>query len=187
MTDATSGIRNERILFQPAEDQAREEITEFTTSSQRVLIGRKLAGGEDAQATPVYLLKMDVGDRIGRTEVTVKIKRQHATKDEEEMLEVESVTGWSPAKTPCWATTSTSPGAPWPTSATISTPAGWTTSNWGLFVRRYVRHGNVAVQCASAHGSASNRSSGCRCGKLNFDIGRNVHCTEHSVIQSAAP
>ncbi|NQU21505.1 MAG: hypothetical protein HQ567_09495 [Candidatus Nealsonbacteria bacterium] len=93
MTDATSGIRNERILFQPAEDQAREEITEFTTGSQRVLIGRKLAGGEDAQATPTYLLKMDVADRIGPTEVVVKIKRKHATKDEEETLSVESVSG----------------------------------------------------------------------------------------------
>ncbi len=93
MTDATSGIRPERILFQPAEDQAREEITEFTTSSQRVLIGRKLSPGEEAQATPVYYLKMEVGDRIGPTEVTVKIKRKNATKDEEEHLEVESVTG----------------------------------------------------------------------------------------------
>lgn len=93
MTDATSGIRKERILFQPAEDQAREEITEFTTSSQRVLIGRKLSGDEDAQATPVYLLKMVVGDRIGPTEINVKIKRKHASKDEEETLEVESVTG----------------------------------------------------------------------------------------------
>jgi len=93
MTDATSGIRNERILFQPAEDQAREEITEFTTSSQRVLIGRKLAGGEEAQATPAYLLKMEVGDRIGPTEVVVRIKRKHATKEEEETLEIDSVTG----------------------------------------------------------------------------------------------
>jgi len=93
MTDATSGIRKERILFQPAEDQAREEITEFTTSSQRVLIGRKLSGDEDAQATPVYFLKMVVGDRIGPTEINVKIKRKHASKQEEETLEVESVTG----------------------------------------------------------------------------------------------
>ena len=93
MTDATSGIRNERILFQPVEDQAREEITEFTTSSQRVLIGRKLAGGEDAQATPVYLLKMEVGDRIGPTEVVVRIKRKHADREHEEMLEVEAVSG----------------------------------------------------------------------------------------------
>ncbi len=93
MTDATSGIRKERVLFQPAEDQAREEITEFTTSSQRVLIGRKLNPSEGAQATPVYLLKMEVGDRIGPTEVAVKIKRKHATKKDEETLEVESVTG----------------------------------------------------------------------------------------------
>ncbi len=93
MTDATSGVRNERILFQPAEEQAREDITEFTTSSQRVLIGRKLNPAEDAQATPVYLLKMEAGDRIGRTEVNVKIKRKRATKDEEESLQVEAVTG----------------------------------------------------------------------------------------------
>jgi len=36
---------------------------------------------------------MDVGDRIGSTEVTVKIKRKHATEDTEEHLEIESVTG----------------------------------------------------------------------------------------------
>ncbi len=93
MTDATSGIRNERILFEPVDEQSREDITEFSTSSQRVLIGRKLSGEEDAQATPVYLLKMDAGDRIGPTQIHVKIKRKHATKDQEEILEVESVTG----------------------------------------------------------------------------------------------
>ncbi len=93
MTDATSGIRKERILFEPAEEQAREEITEFSTSSQRVIIGRKMNAGEDSQATPVYVLKMDVGDRIGKTDVNVKIKRKRAAGEEEESLEVESVTG----------------------------------------------------------------------------------------------
>ena len=93
MTDATSGIRNERILFKPAEEQIREEITEFRTSSQRVIVGRKMNAGEDAQASPVYALKMDVGDRIGRTDVNVKIKRKRATGEQEECLEVESVTG----------------------------------------------------------------------------------------------
>ena len=93
MTDATSGIRPERILFTTAEDQSREEITEFSTSSQRVLIGRKASGDDDAQATPIYLLKMDVGDRIGQTEITVRIKRKHATREEEETLTCESVTG----------------------------------------------------------------------------------------------
>ena len=93
MTDATSGIRNERILFQPAEEQAREEITEFSTSSRRVIIGRKMNESEDSQATPVYVLKMDAGDRIGPTEVSVKIKRRRASGHEEECLELESVTG----------------------------------------------------------------------------------------------
>ncbi|MFZ1933167.1 MAG: virulence factor SrfB [Thermoguttaceae bacterium] len=93
MTAATSGIRNERILFQPAEDHAREEITEFSTIAQRVLIGRKLNADEDAQATPVYLLKMVPGDRIGPTEVHVKIKRCHGSKDEEETLQIQSVSG----------------------------------------------------------------------------------------------
>jgi hypothetical protein len=93
MTDATSGIRNERILFQPVDDQQREEITEFTTSSQRVIIGRKMSAAEDAQATPVYVLKTDVGDRIGPTNVHVKIKRKHATAESEECLDVEAVSG----------------------------------------------------------------------------------------------
>lgn len=93
MTDATSGIRKERILFHPAEEQAKEEITEFSTSSQRVIIGRKMTEGEEAQASPVYVLKMDTRDRIGRTEIAVKIKRKRATGEKEECLELESVTG----------------------------------------------------------------------------------------------
>ena len=93
MTDATSGIRPERILFETVTEQSREDITEFQTSSQRVLIGRKLSGDEGAQATPVYLLKIDPGDRIGPTQINVKIKRKHATKDQEEVLEVDQVTG----------------------------------------------------------------------------------------------
>ncbi len=93
MTDATSGIRKERILFHPAEEQAKEEITEFSTSSQRVIIGRKMTEGEEAQASPVYVLKMDAGDRIGKTEIAVKIKRKRASGEKEECLELESVTG----------------------------------------------------------------------------------------------
>jgi hypothetical protein len=93
MTDATSGIRRERVLFEPAEEQAREETIQFSTSSQRVIIGRKMSPEEDAQATPVYVLKMDVGDRIDRTDVTVKMRRKPATGRDEECLEVVDVTG----------------------------------------------------------------------------------------------
>jgi hypothetical protein len=93
MTAATSGIRNEKILFQPAEDRSTEEITEFSTSALRVLIGRKLNTDENAPATPVYLLKMLPGDRIGPTDVHVKIKRCRASKDEEETLQIKSISG----------------------------------------------------------------------------------------------
>ncbi|MDO4582760.1 MAG: virulence factor SrfB [Planctomycetia bacterium] len=93
MSDSTSGIRKERILFSPAEEGSREEITEFTTSSQRVIIGRKMSDVETAQATPIYVIKMDVGDRIGRTQVSIKIKRHKAIENQEEGLEVESVSG----------------------------------------------------------------------------------------------
>jgi hypothetical protein len=52
-----------------------------------------MSENEDAQATPIYILKMEVGDRIGRTEVQVKIKRIKATGESEEHLEVDSVMG----------------------------------------------------------------------------------------------
>ena len=93
MTDATSGIRRERILFDPVTEASREDVMEFQTASQRVLIGRKLSGDEGAQATPVYHLKIDPGDRIGPTQINVKVKRKHATKDQEEILEIDLVTG----------------------------------------------------------------------------------------------
>ncbi|MDO4549764.1 MAG: virulence factor SrfB [Planctomycetia bacterium] len=94
MSDSTSGIRKERILFSPAEEGSREEIIEFSTSSQRVIIGRKMSSVETAQATPVYIIKMDVGDRIGPTNVVLKIKRRKAAEGEEEALEVDSVSGF---------------------------------------------------------------------------------------------
>ena len=39
------------------------------------------------------MLKIDPGDRIGPTQISVKVKRKHATKDHEEVLEVDQVTG----------------------------------------------------------------------------------------------
>jgi hypothetical protein len=82
MTESTSTIREERVLFQPIEGaNTKDEWTEFTTIALRTLIGRKMTSDEYAQATPIYVLKMDTQDRIGPTEVT------------EEHLELDSVTG----------------------------------------------------------------------------------------------
>jgi hypothetical protein len=93
MTESTFTIREERVLFQPVEEQTRDEWTEFTTIAQRVMIGRKMAGEEEAQATPIYMLKMDTGDRIGETNVTVVVRRLRTDDGVEEYLEVDSVTG----------------------------------------------------------------------------------------------
>ena len=76
MTESTSTIREERVLFQPVEDaNTKDEWTEFTTIALRTLIGRKMTSDEYAQATPIYVLKMETQDRIGPTEVTVRIRR----------------------------------------------------------------------------------------------------------------
>lgn len=93
MTEATSNIRNERILFHPPEDDTKDEWTEFTTIAQRVVIGRKMTGDEDAQASPIYMLKMDTEGRIGQTEVKIKIRRNRAKDHVEEHLDIDSVTG----------------------------------------------------------------------------------------------
>ena len=71
----------------------KDEWTEFTTIALRAVIGRKMSGDELAQATPIYVLKMETNDRIGPTEVTVRIRRVPATEEVEEHLELDSVSG----------------------------------------------------------------------------------------------
>lgn len=93
MTMSNWTIREERILFEPTAEDTRDEWTEFTTIAQRVVIGRKRIREESVQASPIYLIKVDTGDRIGETNVTVRIRRNRATEEREEELEVEFVTG----------------------------------------------------------------------------------------------
>jgi len=93
MTESTFSIRDERILFQMAEEGTRDEWTEFQTIAQRVIIGRKMSPEEEAQATPIYVLKMDTGDRIGSISVNVRIRRERDEDTGEEELQVDSVTG----------------------------------------------------------------------------------------------
>ena len=94
MTDATSGIRPERILFEPvdgAEPRGHHRVPDqFAAGAHRPQAQRRR---RRPRPRPVYLLKIDPGDRIGPTQINVKIKRKHATKDQEEILEVDQVTG----------------------------------------------------------------------------------------------
>ena len=93
MTESSSSIREERVLFRPVDENTRDEWTEFTTIGQRVILGRKMTAEEDAQATPIYVIKMDTGGRISPTEVTLRIRRQRASDNVEEHLEIDSVSG----------------------------------------------------------------------------------------------
>ena len=93
MTEATSNIRDDRILFRPPDENTRDEWTEFTTIAQRVVIARKMVPEEDAQAAPIYAIKMDTANRIGPTEMTIRIRRNRASEEQAEHLEIESVTG----------------------------------------------------------------------------------------------
>lgn len=93
MTESTSTIRDERILFHAAKEDIKDEWTEFNTIAQRVMIGRKMVPEEEAQANPIYVIKMDTGNRIGETNVTIRIRRNRATAEKEEHLEIESVDG----------------------------------------------------------------------------------------------
>lgn len=92
MLDAITGIRGDRILFAPAEVDG-QDYKQLETSSLRVLIGRKLSPSEGAQASPVYLLRMDPGERIGTIQVRVGIQRSRAGAGREETLQVVSVEG----------------------------------------------------------------------------------------------
>jgi len=93
MTESNAIIRDGRVLFSPVDEDTRDEWTEFNTIAQRVIIGRKMAPEEGAQASPVYVLKMETGDRIGQTNVNVRIRRNRSTDNREEHLEIESVSG----------------------------------------------------------------------------------------------
>ncbi len=93
MTESTSTIREERILFFPVEGNTRDEWTEFDTSSQRVILGRKMSPDEPAVAQPIYFLRADTGGRIGQINLHVRIHRVKASDTVEEHLDVDSVTG----------------------------------------------------------------------------------------------
>src|SRR5690606_8882612 len=61
-----SRIDEQKVLFpsrNPTEKPAQEEHV-VNVSDRRLVIGRKRRASENAQATPVYLIKVDVGNRL---------------------------------------------------------------------------------------------------------------------------
>jgi len=90
-----SRIDTERILFRSLENEevkpAKDEYV-LNVSDRRLVIGRKRRGYENAQASPVYLIKIDLGGQMGEIDVNVTLERTIGD-DGEEKLEITAVDG----------------------------------------------------------------------------------------------
>jgi hypothetical protein len=79
------------LLFEPSN---RAPAVEFQVHVRHVLIGRRLGDRDGGQASPVYALKVDPGDRLGKIDVKVKLRRVPPSAGRpEESLELESAVG----------------------------------------------------------------------------------------------
>jgi hypothetical protein len=93
MTD--SGIHSERIIFErhpEGESSSSVERKEVSVAAQNLIIGRKRRRRENAQASPVYWLKVLRGSSLGQIELKVALERRLGSDGQEE-LAVESVEG----------------------------------------------------------------------------------------------
>lgn len=86
-----SRIDEQKIIFPAIESSARppQELHKLNVSDRRLVIGRKRRANENAQATPVYLVKVDVGQRLGEIDVNLMLRRTIGA-DGEERLEVDA-------------------------------------------------------------------------------------------------
>jgi len=93
MTD--SQIHEEHILFLSADEAGQKPGSEervLNVSDRRLMIGRKRRRYENAQATPVYVIKIDVGQRLGEIDVNLTLVRTVDASGEEQ-IEVVAVQG----------------------------------------------------------------------------------------------
>ena len=90
-----SRIDEERLLFLSTDEleqkPARDERI-LNVSDQRLVIGRKRRRYENAQASPVYVVKIHLGQRMGEINVNVTLVRTTGA-DGEEQLEATAVEG----------------------------------------------------------------------------------------------
>ena len=84
-----SRIDEKQLLFKA---DGKGGTSEFTLSDRRLVIGRKRRADDNAQASPVYLLKVDTNDRLAEIDVKVRLERKRPP-DGEEVLELAAVSG----------------------------------------------------------------------------------------------
>jgi hypothetical protein len=88
-----SRIDSERIVFDKQDEAASSiERKEITVTAQNLILGRKRRPRDDAQASPIYLLRVIRGQRLGEINFKVALERRRDALGEEE-LGVEEVEG----------------------------------------------------------------------------------------------
>lgn len=90
MTEGTSRIREDRMLFAPEEAVSRFELP---VVAERVLIGRRKSPSPHSEASPVWLLRVDKQHRHGPIDLVATIERVRPTATHEETLKLVSVKG----------------------------------------------------------------------------------------------
>ena len=84
-------IAGDRILF--AREDKKKQTTRIPISTQRVVIVRRASDNEEAEASPIYMVRVVAGPEVQKIDATLTIERKLATKDEEERLEPVEVEG----------------------------------------------------------------------------------------------
>lgn len=99
-------IVKERILFQPRENDVEgADRFSFPLLGQRLLIGRKRRENDDAQATPIYQIRLDGGPsthfdfdlRVTLERKIVPSKENRPPEEKLELVEVEGIVNGEPA------------------------------------------------------------------------------------------
>lgn len=83
LTEGTSKIQKQRVLFQPPEPGKRGQAVErykLEMVTERVLIGRRLSANEQAEASPVWSINVDKRGRSGPIDLEITLERKRATK-----------------------------------------------------------------------------------------------------------
>jgi len=99
LTDGTCRIQDSRLLFRPpasGQQPAAVERQSFKVVAERLLIGRRMSSSEHAEATPVWALRVDPGERDGRIDLTVTLehrRRVSGSGSRPETLELVDVKG----------------------------------------------------------------------------------------------
>ena len=90
MTEGTTRIREDKVIFQPDEANNRFDLQ---VVAERILIGRRKSPNPHAEVSPVWLLKVNKQHRHGPIDVVATIERVRATATHEETLKLVSVKG----------------------------------------------------------------------------------------------